>query len=764
MKINLRRVGVVGITTLLFIAPKGVCENRLDSLPSLEMTGDLAEQMVDGIHHDLDRRIAQTRDDRAARWEAESENGAYLTEKRSKLATLIGATDARLPVSMETVGAPGDTGPVSVTAYATVYPVRWPIFDGVFGEGYLVEPATPATASLVVLPDADEEPEALLGLAGPFSPRADTLHRLARSGVRILVMSLVDRRDTWSGHPEVRMTNQPHREFIYRGAYEMGRHIIGYEVETAQAAIDWLSQKGPALPLGLMGYGEGGLIALTTAALDERIATTVVSGYFGAREGLWEEPIYRNVWSLLTDFGDGELAAMIAPRRLIVEFAPPPEVTGPPMTEGRPHGAAPGVVPHPTVDGIKSEMMRAAAYTKNLDPTSWLSLTNMAGAQPGQEDTLAKLCSHLGLPTPADNMVAPRLRRPAPDGDARMERQVKGWLAYTKHIMEEGQFVRKALWEKADGTSVATWVDSTKWYRNYFHEEIIGKLPEPTRAFNPRIRQVYNTDAYIGYEVVLDVYADVFAYGILLVPKNIPDGERRPVVVCQHGLEGRPQDVADPNVTHKAYEQYGCRLAEQGFVVYAPQNPYIGEDHFRTLQRKANPLGLSLFSYIIAQHDQTLKWLGSLDFVDPERIAFYGLSYGGKTAMRVPAVLEGYCLSICSGDYDEWIWKNVTTRQIYSYMFHGEYEMFEWNLGNTFNYAEMSWLICPRPFMVERGHGDGVAPDEWVGYEFARTQNRFDLLGIGENTTIEYFDGPHKINGVGTFEFLHDKLNFPPKP
>ena len=36
----------------------------------------------------------------------------------------------------------------------------------------------------------------------------------------------------------------------------------------------------------------------------------------------------------------------------------------------------------------------------------------------------------------------------------------------------------------------------------------------------------------------------------------------------------------------------------------------------------------------------------------------------------------------------------------------------EWNLGNTFNYAELSWLICPRPFMVERGHDDGVASDD----------------------------------------------------
>ena len=50
-------------------------------------------------------------------------------------------------------------------------------------------------------------------------------------------------------------------------------------------------------------------------------------------------------------------------------------------------------------------------------------------------------------------------------------------------------------------------------------------------------------------------------------------------------------------------------LVELGYIVYAPQNPYIGKDDFRVLQRKANPLGLSLFSFIIRQHERTVDWL-----------------------------------------------------------------------------------------------------------------------------------------------------------
>ncbi|HPJ99199.1 MAG TPA: CocE/NonD family hydrolase, partial [Candidatus Hydrogenedentes bacterium] len=201
--------------------------------------------------------------------------------------------------------------------------------------------------------------------------------------------------------------------------------------------------------------------------------------------------------------------------------------------------------------------------------------------------------------------------------------------------------------------------------------------------------------------------------------------------------------------------------AERGFIVYAPQNPYIGGDAFRVLQRKANPLKLSLFSFIVRQHERTLEWLAEQPFVEPDRIGFYGISYGGKTAMRVPALLPQYALSICSADYNEWIWKNVSIEFPFTYLYTGEYEMPEFDLGDTFNYAEMSWLICPRPFMVERGHHDGVSIDAWVAFEYARTQYLYSVLEHGGNTRIEYFNGPHAIHGVGTFEFLHDKLHWP---
>ena len=249
---------------------------------------------------------------------------------------------------------------------------------------------------------------------------------------------------------------------------------------------------------------------------------------------------------------------------------------------------------------------------------------------------------------------------------------------------------------------------------------------------------------------------------MLLLPKDLAAGEKRPVVVCQHGLEGRPQDtIGQPGFAY--YSAFAGKLAERGFITFAPQNLYIFTDRFRTLQRKANPLGKTLFSVIVPQHQQITDWLKTLPFVDPARIGFYGLSYGGKSAMRIPPLVTNYCLSICSADFNEWVWKNASTRSPYSYVWGGEYEIFEFDLGSTFNYAEMAALIAPRPFMVERGHFDGVAPDETVAYEFAKVRNLYAArLRLPYDTCqLEWFVGPHQIHGVGTYDFLHQHLSWP---
>jgi cephalosporin-C deacetylase-like acetyl esterase len=422
----------------------------------------------------------------------------------------------------------------------------------------------------------------------------------------------------------------------------------------------------------------------------------------------------------------------------------------------------------PDFRSVEAEVKRAQAFFPAALPLPVELIQGDHGRTigPGSERALVALLKALnaghelrpGAPDP------PADRRQQFDPHERQHRQVRELVAHIQRLLLLSEHVRDDFfWRRAKVTATNDWVAASTELRNYFWDEVIGRFPPASLPANPRARKILDKPKWTGYDVALDVWPDVFAWGVLLVPKDLKPDERRPVVVCQHGLEGVPLDTIndDPKAGgYGAYKAYAARLAERGFITFAPHNPYRGHDAFRVLQRKANPLKASLFSVILAQHDRILDWLGGLPFVDPKRIGFYGLSYGGKTAMRVPSLLDRYCLSICSADFNEWIRKNVTTDSPYSYLYTGEYEMVEFNLGHTFNYAEMAALIAPRPFMVERGHNDGVAPDEWVAYEYAKVRRFYDTLGIGDRTAIEFFNGPHTINGVGTFEFLEKHLNW----
>jgi dienelactone hydrolase len=744
------------------------------------MTGDLASQMVDGIHRFLLHQTLEAVQERAQLWQRDyrsrEDYERSVAPNRERFRQIIGAVDKRVavraPELVETVSAPGL---VAESPSYKVYPVRWavcepvvPDFGGFSAEGLLLEPRGEAVARVVAIPDAAWLPEIVVGLAPGVPAAAQFARRLAENGCQVLVPLLINREDTFSGIPGIGMTNQPHREWIYRMAFEVGRHITGYEVQKVLAAIDWFASENARrpLPIGVIGYGEGGLLALYSAALDLRIAATVVSGYFQAREEVWQEPIYRDVWGLVREFGDAELASLIAPRALIIEASRGPEVAGPPpATKEHKEDACPnGRLVSPPLDSVQREVERARPFFAGLSAEQKLQLvvSERGRGLPGSEGALRAFLSSLGVPTrirPAGN--PPRDARPNYDPEPRLHRQFDQLVGFTQALIRKAPDRREAFWSKADSSSLERWKETTKFYRDYIWQEVIGRLPSPSLPPNPRTRLVYDEPKFKGYEVVLDVWPDVFAYGILLVPNDIKPGERRPAVVCQHGLEGRPRDVADPNVDSPSYHRFAARLAEEGFVTFAPQNPYIGEDHFRVIQRMGHPLKLALFSFVIGQHEQVLNWLTEQLFIDPERIGFYGLSYGGKTAVRVPPFLDRYALSICSGDFNEWVWKTTNVTTHYSYLLTREYDMYEFNFANVVNYGELANLMAPRPFMVERGHDDGVGMDEWIAHEYAKVRRFYDKMGIPDNTSIEFFNGPHAIHGVATFEFLRRHLRWP---
>lgn len=717
----------------------------------LEESGDLSRLLHEANDRFLDREIERAAAERGQFWKRDlsspEAHAKSVQPNRERLARMLG-------IDRETRYAPEGGNRLEVFESPegqregySIKSVRWRAFGDVNGDGELYLPDGGSKADVIFVPDANEMSADI--------PAAATL---AKSGCRVLVVRLVDR-----GENEHRLSR---REWVQRSAFVLGRTITGYEILKIQAGIDCLfTERENFRPLGIVGYGEGGRLALFAAALDDRIGAALVSGAFGPREALWKEPADRNVFGLLREFGDAEIASLVAPRPLVIEHGAAPTHAYRAGTDLELDSekradlpGKPGMLPSFSSEEIVVEGNRLQVIAPNSKASFVISSAPLSHA------TTHRFATDLGLdPGPATE-----------DGPSRIAEFSLSHLDRTAELVRHNQQAlvaaagdRKRYFADLKTDSLENFEATIEPYREKFRTEVIGDFELPFLPPNVRTRPYQVGDKTLSYEVVLDVMESggetVIAYGILTLPKDLDlsSGERRPVVVCQHGLEGAPQDLVGEQ-KHRAYQAFATRLAERGYITFAPQNGYKYFDLFRMQQFKAQSIGKTLFSIIVPQHRQITDWLAAQPWVDPDKIAFYGLSYGGKAAMRIPPLVDRYCLSICSGDFNEWVWKNAATDPEslrYSYANKGEYEIFEWNLGGTFNYAEMAALICPRPFMVERGHLDGVAPDEQVAFEFAKVRHLYAAkLGIGDRCEIEWFPGPHAIHGVGSYAFLRRHL------
>src|SRR5262245_21023733 len=117
--------------------------------------GDLSKKMLDGIHRFVERKIDESEKSRAKLWTRDpSSRVAYersVEGNRSSFLRNIGVVDPRLPAAMERFGGEDSPDLVAEVDGFRVYQVRWPVLEGVHGEGLLLEPKGKVRAQVVAL-------------------------------------------------------------------------------------------------------------------------------------------------------------------------------------------------------------------------------------------------------------------------------------------------------------------------------------------------------------------------------------------------------------------------------------------------------------------------------------------------------------------------------------------------------------------------------------------------------------------------------------
>src|SRR5487761_282396 len=128
----------------------------------LEIEGDLADLMVQGIDRFLLKQIEASTDRRSRYWHRDFSSpekyNASVAENRKHLARILGAFDPREPVTaLEYIETTSQKSLVGRGDGYEVYAVRWPVLRGMTGEGLMLEPIDQKpVADVVAVPDADQ--------------------------------------------------------------------------------------------------------------------------------------------------------------------------------------------------------------------------------------------------------------------------------------------------------------------------------------------------------------------------------------------------------------------------------------------------------------------------------------------------------------------------------------------------------------------------------------------------------------------------------
>jgi len=333
-------------------------------------------------------------------------------------------------------------------------------------------------------------------------------------------------------------------------------------------------------------------------------------------------------------------------------------------------------------------------------------------------------------------------------------------LAWLRSRIASSESKREARWRLCQTPASAFPKTQAAMVNEY--RSLVGEVPFAKAPLRPRTEMVLATDSYEVYRVLLDVTDGVEVYGNLLVPQGIRG--RVPAVICQHGLSGTPEMITGLGQSKDTpYHEFGRRLAERGYVVFAPLILHYHPVEWTNDQaRMADAVGAMRVAMAVAKTQRVLDFLQTLPFVDPERIGYYGLSYGGYSALWIPPLEPRLKAIVVSGHFNDWRSKITSDATRTSYLLHPDEDFYDWNVLHRFTHVELVTLVAPRPVCIEYGRRDGITTPAWTAYAWKQLSAIHDHLGLQDRIVLAEFDGVHEVRGVESFEFLDRHLKASP--
>ncbi|MGQ9729803.1 MAG: dienelactone hydrolase family protein [Candidatus Zipacnadales bacterium] len=310
---------------------------------------------------------------------------------------------------------------------------------------------------------------------------------------------------------------------------------------------------------------------------------------------------------------------------------------------------------------------------------------------------------------------------------------------------------RQRLHWRRDYSSIQAYEASVAPNRQAW-QQAVGDFDLPLLPLGVCCEPFMDSETLHAEWITLPVFEGLTARAVLAVPKHTDPPW--PVVICQHGISSSPERVFGFTDDSQIYHAYGQRLVEAGFAVLAPLHLTEGPPRAR-YHRLCLMLGKTLWGLEIRKLSRLLDYLETRDDLDTSRIGMYGISLGGAYTSFTMPLERRIRVGVNCAWFNDRLKKMVIDDPRYScFLSVNEEHIFIPGWLTAFCDADLTSLICPRPYMVQTGKADGIAWWPFVVEEFERAKAHYEKLGLGDRCVLDLHEGGHEIHLDGALPFL----------
>lgn len=302
------------------------------------------------------------------------------------------------------------------------------------------------------------------------------------------------------------------------------------------------------------------------------------------------------------------------------------------------------------------------------------------------------------------------------------------------------------------------------------------KQPPPA-AFEPVIMAEEDRNTYYAQKVVFNLTADSRVLSYLLIPKGKGPF---PAILLLHDHGARfdigKEKVVEPFASDIALKDtarmwvnklYGGRfigdeLAKRGYVCFAIDALNWGDrggGSYEDQQAIASNLLNSGMSYagLIAWEDlYSVDFLTSLPFVDTNRIATVGFSFGAFRSWQISALTDRIAcgVSICWMGTSSGLLKPGNNRSLGYSAFVTTHP----DLVNYLDFPDVASIACPKPMLFINGKHDKLFPGNAVEEAFRKMQSVWKSQDAIDNLKTEIWDIDHRFT-IEMQDYVFDWLD-----